>query len=191
MAPEVINIKDMKTRYSTICDIFSLGLIFHLLVFGKSVFKGKTYNDVLHENRSCGFKLEGEEYERLDKFVLDLMKKMLKTDPEERITAEAALSHPYFGEYENEEPEKEEVEESKDVVEIGESPLLTTRNEERKKSKNLQRDSCVTFKMANDNVMTGKTETVGSIGSNKVSGFGLGLLKGLKPSKFVKPEEKK
>lgn len=101
MAPEVINIKDMKTRYSTICDIFSLGLIFHLLVFGKSVFKGKTYNDVLQENRSCGFKLEGEEYERLDKFVLDLMKKMLKTDPEERITAEAALSHPYFGEYEN------------------------------------------------------------------------------------------
>ena len=181
----------MKTRYSTICDIFSLGLIFHLLVFGKSVFKGKTYNDVLQENRSCGFKLEGEEYEKLDKFVLDLMKKMLKTDPEERITAEAALSHPYFGEYENEEPEKEEVEESKDVVEIGESPLLTTRNEERKKSKNLQRDSCVTFKMANDNVMTGKTETVGSIGSNKVSGFGLGLLKGLKPSKFVKPEEKK
>ena len=45
--------------------------------------------------------------------------------------------------------------------------------------------------MAKDNVMTGKTETVGSIGSNKVSGFGLGLLKGLKPSKFVKPEEKK
>lgn len=36
-------------------------------------------------------------------------------------------------------------------------------------------------------VMTGKTETVGSIGSNKVSGFGMGLLKGLKPSKFVKP----
>ena len=45
--------------------------------------------------------------------------------------------------------------------------------------------------MAKDNVMTGKTETVGSIGSNKVSGFGVGLLKGLKPSKFVKPEDKK
>ena len=119
------------------------------------------------------------------------MKKMLKTNPEERITAEAALSHPYFGDYEVEQPEKEEEEESQDVVDIGESPLLTTKNDERKKEKNIQRDSCLSFKMAKDNVMTGKTETVGSIGSNKVSGFGLGLLKGLKPSKFVKPEEKK
>ena len=57
MAPEVINIKDMKAKYSTICDVFSLGLIFHLLVFGKSVFKGKTYSEVLQENRSCKFDL--------------------------------------------------------------------------------------------------------------------------------------
>lgn len=44
VAPEVINIKDMKIKYESICDIFSLGLIFHLLLTGKSVFKGKTYN---------------------------------------------------------------------------------------------------------------------------------------------------
>ena len=31
---------------------------------------------------------------------MDLLKKMLKKDPEERITAEAALAHPYFGDYE-------------------------------------------------------------------------------------------
>jgi serine/threonine protein kinase len=44
VAPEVINIKDMKTKYNPICDIFSLGLIFHLLLFGKSAFPGTTYN---------------------------------------------------------------------------------------------------------------------------------------------------
>ena len=60
VAPEVINIRDMKTKYKPICDMFSLGLIFHLLVFGKSVFKGKTYNEVLNENRSCNFKLLGK-----------------------------------------------------------------------------------------------------------------------------------
>jgi serine/threonine protein kinase len=103
VAPEVINIKDMKAKYSPICDIFSLGLIFHLLLFGKSLFKGKTYNEVLQENRSCKFDLEGEEYQKIDKFVLDLLKKMLKTNPEERITAEAAMAHPYFGEYDLEE----------------------------------------------------------------------------------------
>lgn len=62
MAPEVINIKDMKSKYDPICDLFSLGLIFHILLFGKSVFKGKTYNDVLKENRACTFDLESKDY---------------------------------------------------------------------------------------------------------------------------------
>jgi hypothetical protein len=41
--------------------------------------------------------------------------------------------------------------------------------------------------MARDNTFTGKTETVGSVGSAKISGFGAGLLKGIKISKFIKP----
>ena len=44
VAPEVINIKDMKAKYHSICDIFSLGLIFYMLLFGKSLFKSKNYN---------------------------------------------------------------------------------------------------------------------------------------------------
>ena len=44
VAPEVINIKDMKTKYHPICDMFSLGLIFHMLMMGVSAFPGKTYN---------------------------------------------------------------------------------------------------------------------------------------------------
>jgi len=59
VAPEIINLKDMKARYKPICYIFSLGLIFHILLFGKSIFKGKTYNQVLAENRLCNFTLEG------------------------------------------------------------------------------------------------------------------------------------
>jgi calcium-dependent protein kinase len=49
----------MSTRYSTSCDIFSLGLVFHLLLFGKSLFKGKTYTEVLTENRICNVNLFG------------------------------------------------------------------------------------------------------------------------------------
>lgn len=45
--------------------------------------------------------------------------------------------------------------------------------------------------MAKENILTGKTETVGTMGSSKISGFGAGLLKGFKPSKFVKPFENK
>ena len=31
VAPEVINVKDMKSTYSSVCDVYSAGLIFHLL----------------------------------------------------------------------------------------------------------------------------------------------------------------
>jgi hypothetical protein len=61
----------------------------------------------------------------------------------------------------------------------------------RRQAKNLKKDSCIDFKMAKDPLITGKTETVGTLGSSKTSGFGIGLLKGLKASKFAKPDEVK
>ena len=46
VAPEVVNIKDLKTTYDPICDMYSIGLIFHILLMGKSPFNGKNYNEV-------------------------------------------------------------------------------------------------------------------------------------------------
>jgi serine/threonine protein kinase len=31
VAPEVINLKDEKGKYSQVCDVFSVGVIFHIL----------------------------------------------------------------------------------------------------------------------------------------------------------------
>ncbi len=59
VAPEVINIKDMKTKYEPICDLFSLGLIFHILLLGVSAFPGKTYNEVLKRTRESHITFEG------------------------------------------------------------------------------------------------------------------------------------
>ncbi len=104
VAPEVINIKDMKTKYDPICDMFSLGLIFHILLLGFSAFPGKTYNAVLAENRASNFSFEGkEQYQKLDHHAYDLMTRMLKKDPKERISAVEAIAHPYFASIEEEE----------------------------------------------------------------------------------------
>lgn len=81
VAPEVINIKDMSTKYDPICDIFSLGLIFHILLLGYSVFPGKTYNDILKQNRQSDIYFDGPVYDKLDPNALDLLKKMLKKSP--------------------------------------------------------------------------------------------------------------
>lgn len=55
VAPQVINIKDMNKKYTSVCDVFSLGLIFHILLFGFSVFRKKTYDEVLAQNRACKY----------------------------------------------------------------------------------------------------------------------------------------
>jgi calcium-dependent protein kinase len=81
VAPEVINIKDMKTKYDPICDIFSLGLIFHILLLGVSAFPGRTYNEVLAQNRASNITFEAEEYKRLDPVALSLLTRMLKKSP--------------------------------------------------------------------------------------------------------------
>lgn len=31
VAPEVVNLKDMKKKYDIVCDEFSIGIIFHIL----------------------------------------------------------------------------------------------------------------------------------------------------------------
>lgn len=41
VAPEVVNLKDLKAKYSSVCDIFSAGVIFHLLALKKPPFPGK------------------------------------------------------------------------------------------------------------------------------------------------------
>ena len=47
VAPEVINITDTTSGYSSVCDIYSAGLVFHLLLTGKAAFPGKSYTTVV------------------------------------------------------------------------------------------------------------------------------------------------
>ena len=51
VAPEIVNLKNLKAKYTTKCDLFSLGVIFHMLILKKSPFPGKEYDEVLTQNR--------------------------------------------------------------------------------------------------------------------------------------------
>jgi serine/threonine protein kinase len=48
VAPEVINIKDLTTKYDKVCDVYSLGLVFHLLLTGKPAFTGRSYTTIVN-----------------------------------------------------------------------------------------------------------------------------------------------
>jgi calcium-dependent protein kinase len=71
----------MKTKYSTICDLYSLGLIFHILLTGKSAFPGTTYNEVLSQNRAAIIELTGDDYKKVNPQALDLLEHLLKKKP--------------------------------------------------------------------------------------------------------------
>lgn len=103
MAPEIVNLKDLKAKYTAICDMFSLGIIFHLLLLRKSPFPGKEYDEVLSQNRACKFNFESSDYQKLPpegtyKFylALDLLIRLLEKEPKKRISAKDALRHAFF-----------------------------------------------------------------------------------------------
>ncbi|CAD8051241.1 unnamed protein product [Paramecium sonneborni] len=95
VAPEVLNCKD-GGRYDPICDVYSLGLIFYILLTGKPAFPGKSYNDVLAKNRKSEISFEGALFENVPQQAYDLLRKMLEIEPNKRITAQQALEHSYF-----------------------------------------------------------------------------------------------
>ena len=53
MAPEVANLINKQSEYSVICDVFSVGVIFHIILIGEGLFLGKQFNEVLKLNKKC------------------------------------------------------------------------------------------------------------------------------------------
>lgn len=54
VAPEIANLKtNSGVSYSTTCDLFSLGVIFHMMILGKSPFCGLTNDEVMEQNKNC------------------------------------------------------------------------------------------------------------------------------------------
>lgn len=52
-------IKEPQTKYSCACDLFSVGVIFHLLLLNKPLFKGNSFAEILEQNKICNVDLEG------------------------------------------------------------------------------------------------------------------------------------
>ncbi|CAJ2661671.1 unnamed protein product [Trifolium pratense] len=116
-APEILF---HSSRYSAPIDIWAVGCIFGEMVTGKCTFKGRPKKEIETIFRTLGTPTEAtwpgitnlfadlnkyrifeakdlsESFPSLDPSGLDLLTSMLCLDPNKRITAEAALKHPYF-----------------------------------------------------------------------------------------------
>lgn len=84
------------------------------------------------------------------------MRRLLEKDPSQRITATEALNHDFFS---KDEMFKEFTQQRRSTM-IGDecnSPLMMTKNKDRKAKGLTRDDSCLKFKMR-ENVMTGRVD---------------------------------
>lgn len=90
VAPEVL-----RKSYTSQCDLWSLGVIAFVLLSGVMPFAGK--GDVQTENILAGrYAMTPEKWDKHSKESKDFVKSLLKVNPTKRMTAEAAMEHPWI-----------------------------------------------------------------------------------------------
>jgi len=100
VAPEVINApSNVNIHYSPKCDVFSVGVIFYIMLTQKSPFDGRSFKEILQKNKNCQVDFESSSL-KVNPAARDLLMRMLDKNPETRITARDALKHPFFVEIE-------------------------------------------------------------------------------------------
>jgi serine/threonine protein kinase len=92
VAPEVISNKG----YTKSADIWSLGVILHLLLKGKLPFKGANRDELIRKIQDGSINLDdSKEAWKISEEAKDLLSKMLSKDVHKRLTAEQVLEHPW------------------------------------------------------------------------------------------------
>ncbi len=94
MAPEVIR----RDKYSLAIDCWSLGVILYILLSGCMPFSGKNDDQIESAIEKGEYVLTGELWDEVSDEAKDLVKKLLKMDPSERIPAAECLEHPWLKE---------------------------------------------------------------------------------------------
>ena len=95
VAPEVMSMSKGQ-HLEPECDVFSLGAVFHILLTGRPLFDGKNCEEVYRRNKALAFDLTHPDYQKVDKEAMNLLERMLETDPSKRIKVKEMLKHSYL-----------------------------------------------------------------------------------------------
>ncbi|CAD8100438.1 unnamed protein product [Paramecium sonneborni] len=96
VAPEIINLKNVYQPYDSVCDVYSMGVVFYILLTGRPAFTGKTYNTIVKQNKEANVNFDSPLFQSAAKDVQNLIFQMLQKDPSLRIKSSEALLHPYL-----------------------------------------------------------------------------------------------
>ena len=94
MAPEMI----LENGYSYEVDIWSLGIIMYILLFGKYPFDGRHKNEIYKKIKKTKYYFPKDT--KISNEAKDLIKKILVSSPDRRPTLDEILKHDFFQIYE-------------------------------------------------------------------------------------------
>ncbi|KAM1636926.1 hypothetical protein ACFX13_015061 [Malus domestica] len=93
VAPEVL-----RRRYGAEADIWSAGVILYILLSGVPPFWGENEQGIFDAILRGHLDFVSDPWPSISSSAKDLVKKMLRADPKERLTAADVLSHPWMRE---------------------------------------------------------------------------------------------
>ena len=91
--PYYVSPQVLQGKYDKSCDLWSCGVIMFILLCGYPPFHGDTDAEVLAKVRVGDFSFNPTHWKNVSEDAKDLIRKLLKFDPAERISAEQALLH--------------------------------------------------------------------------------------------------
>ncbi|CAK84907.1 unnamed protein product (macronuclear) [Paramecium tetraurelia] len=91
IAPEVIS-----KQYDKKCDVWSCGVILFIMLCGYPPFNGQSQQELYQRIQAGVYSFDEPEWKEISGEAKDLIKKMLVTDPEKRISAQDALQHEWI-----------------------------------------------------------------------------------------------
>ena len=91
IAPEIIT-----KRYTNKCDLWSCGVIMFVLLTGVPPFTGKDEQEILKKVATEQIKLDTSEWMDISAEAKDLLSHLLERNPDNRLSAENALQHPWI-----------------------------------------------------------------------------------------------
>lgn len=92
VAPEVVK----REKYGSAVDMWAVGVLLYIMLSGKMPFYGRDDNACLRMIAVGQFAMPDREWARISPMAKSLVKGLLQTNPDKRLTANAALHHPWL-----------------------------------------------------------------------------------------------
>eukprot|EP00922_Rhytidocystis_sp_ex-Travisia-forbesii_P023409 GHVS01034330.1.p1 GENE.GHVS01034330.1~~GHVS01034330.1.p1 ORF type:complete len:415 (+),score=49.87 GHVS01034330.1:80-1324(+) len=95
-SPHYISPELIRKNYNTLADLWAFGVMLYLMLFGRYPFEGTKPADIAREIVSKNLDWNGTNASHLTDESKDFLRKLLERDPKKRMSAAAALKHPWI-----------------------------------------------------------------------------------------------